>query len=169
MFTPNYKRLLFESALALKILESKDYELMYLDEFSIQLRNKSVYGWGPKGDYGFQQIHTEDFNMSFIIGFSIRRIYGVLGTTATHSHKSFITFISNILDYRVNRFEEVDSRLVIVCDNASIHKSKEVKEFLNKTEVQIMTIWPYSPALNPAEKMILFIRKKIQLLRNKGR
>ena len=141
---------------------------MYLDEFSIQLRNKSVYGWGPKGDYGFQQIHTEDFNMSFIIGFSIKRIYGVLRTTATHSHKSFITFISNILDYRVNRFEGVDSRLVIVYNNV-IHKNKEVKEFLNKTEVQIMTIWPYSSPLNPAEKMILFIKKKIQLLRNKGR
>ena len=94
MFTPNYKRLLFESALALKILESGDCELMYLDEFSIKLRNKSVYGWGPKGDYGFQQIHTEDFNMSFIIGFSIRRIYGIFGTTATHNHKSFITFIT---------------------------------------------------------------------------
>ena len=161
--------MLFESAFALRILESKGYEIMYLDEFSINLRNKSVYGWAPRGNYGFQQSHIDDFNMSFIIEFSIDRVYGVLGTTSTHSHKSFITFISNILDYRVYRLKGVDSRLAIVCDNASIHKSKEVKEYLNKTEVQIMTIWPYSPALNPAEKMILFIRQKIQLLRNKER
>ena len=140
---------------------------MYLDDFSINLRNKSVYGWAPRENYGFKQNHIEDFNMSFIIGFSIDRVYGVLGTTSTHSHKSFITFISNILDYRVNRLKRVESRLAIVCDNASIYKSKEVKEYLNKTEVQIMIIRTYSPALNPAEKMILFIRQKMQLLLNK--
>ena len=169
MFTANYWRLFFESALALMMLESKCYELLYWDEFSINFRQKSIYGWGPRGNYEFQHNYSEEFNMSFIVGFSINRIYGIMRTTSTHHHKSFITFVNHIIDYRTNKLKLSDSKLIFVCDNSSIHKSKEVKEYLNKNSVNVMTIWPYSPALNPAEKMILYIRQKIKLLRSQGK
>ena len=81
-------------------LETSWYELMYLDEFALNFRNKSVYGWGPKGNNGFKHNYVNSISMFFIIGFSICRIYRILGTTATHDHRSFISFISNIIDYK---------------------------------------------------------------------
>ena len=48
MSTPKYLRLYFESAFSLMSLETREYELMYLDEFALNFRNKSVYGWGLK-------------------------------------------------------------------------------------------------------------------------
>ena len=56
---------------------------------------------------------------------------------------------------------KVDREFVVVWDNATIHKSKLVKEFLEDTQTLMVTIPPYWPALNPAEKLILAIKQKV--------
>ena len=48
-------------------------------------------------------------------------------------------------------------------DNASIHKTKKVIKFANDNGVRLETIPVYSPALNPAEKMIQAINVKVKL------
>ena len=48
MSTPKYLRLFFESAFSLMSLETRGFEFMYLEEFALNFRNKSVYGWGLK-------------------------------------------------------------------------------------------------------------------------
>ena len=151
-------RVFFESAYSLASLEERDYEFTYLDEFSLNFKNKSVYGWGPKGNNGFRYNYTASMKMSFMIGFSINRVYRIFGTTTTHNHKSFAFFVSNILEYRTNILSMSESKFIIVWDNSSMHKSKEIMKYLKKSKVIILTIWPYSPALNPAKKMILYLR-----------
>ena len=49
-----------------------------------------------------------------MIGFSITKFYGILGPTATHNHKSFITLISNIIDHRTNVISLEESKFIIV-------------------------------------------------------
>ena len=44
MSTPKYLRLFLESAFSLMSLETREFELMYLDEFALNFRNKHVYG-----------------------------------------------------------------------------------------------------------------------------
>ena len=45
-------------------------------------------------------------------------------------------------------------------DNASIHVSKTAKKKLSEMELQWLTICPYSPSLNPIEKVIGAIKSK---------
>ena len=40
-----------------------------------------------------------------MIGFSSRQEYGLLGITNTHNLDSFITFIRNAIDFRVNKIK----------------------------------------------------------------
>ena len=101
-------------------LETWGYELMYLNEFAINSIHKSVYGWGPKGNNGFKNNYANNFSISFMIGFSIRKFYGILGTTAIHSHKFFITFICNIIDHRRSLLSLEESKFIIVWDNSYI-------------------------------------------------
>ena len=169
LFKEEQIRKFIESALVQLLLNSKGYELMFLDELSINFRQKSIYEWGPIGDNWFQQVHEENFAMSFMIGFSIKRTYGLLGTTVTHTSESFISFINNSLEYRAKSYNMEDQKLMIIWDKASIHKSKEVKIFLRNIKVHVLTILLYSPALNPAEKMILFIKQKLSTLKHQGR
>jgi len=39
----------------------------------------------------------------------------------------------------------------LICDNASYHKSKEVKEYLKNKKIELIFLLPYSPNLNPLE------------------
>ena len=169
LFRPEYTRMFFESALLQIVLEDEGYELLYVDEFSINFRSRSNYGWGPIGDGGFLKAHEERFSMSFMVGFSCRGIYGVIETTESHIFESFIFFISNSLGNRTNFHGLEPSKLIIAWDNSSIHKSKEVIKFLKNTKIQILTICPYWPTLNPAEKLILFIKQKLKMFKVQGR
>ena len=121
---------------------------MYLDEFSVNFRNSSVYGWGPIGKGGFLQTHIDSFSMSFMIGFSDKRLYGVIGTSATHNQRSFIMFIQNAIKLRAEKLKIDDINFIIICDNSSIHKGVEVNNYLKETKIRILTICPYSPDLN---------------------
>ena len=140
---------------------------MYLDEFSVNFRNSSVYGWGPIGKGGFLQTHIDSFSMSFMIGFSDKRLYGVIGTSATHNQRSFIIFIQNSIKLRAEKLKIDDINFIIICDNSSIHKDVEVKNYLKETKIRILTICPYSPDLNPWEKMILYIKQTLNVYKNK--
>jgi transposase len=53
-------------------------------------------------------------------------------------------------------------------DNSSIHKNREVREAMKELNLKILTICPYSASLNPCEKLILAIRKKVKFEVNKN-
>ena len=60
-------------------------------------------------------------------------------------------------------------KYVILCDNATIHKAKQVRNYLESSKILMVTIPPYSPTLNAAEKIILAIKEKIKRYEDEGR
>lgn len=52
--------------------------------------------------------------------------------------------------------------IVLILDNASIHRSKKVQKFLKeKAWIEILHIPPYSPELNPIERFWGWLKAKI--------
>jgi len=54
-------------------------------------------------------------------------------------------------------------KLIIVLDNVKYHHAKKLKPFLeqNRERLELMFLPPYSPDLNPIERVWWFMRKKI--------
>ena len=53
-------------------------------------------------------------------------------------------------------------KIMLILDNASIHRSKKVQAFLKKnTWIEILHIPPYSPELNPIERFWGWLKAKI--------
>ena len=52
--------------------------------------------------------------MPFIISFSIKRKYRLFGAIATHTSKSFISFINYSLEYRTKSYNMEDQKLMII-------------------------------------------------------
>ena len=54
------------------------------------------------------------------------------------------------------------SKILLIVDNASPHKSKKVKEWLkdNSQKIKLLYLPPYSPDLNPKEAVWKDIREK---------
>ncbi|MDU5082981.1 transposase [uncultured Tissierella sp.] len=65
------------------------------------------------------------------------------------SSDEIIKFLKDLLD--INRYK----RVFMIWDNARIHTSKAVEEFINQHEdaLFILNLPPYSPMLNPQENI----------------
>ena len=70
-----------------------------------------------------------------------------------------VTFISFLHQLRRNF---PNKNLLIIVDNASIHKSKKVQLFLEKhKEITLFHLPTYSPEYNPVEKIWWWIKPKV--------
>ena len=159
MLTFDKIRNFYESAVIQILLELIDYEPIYVDKFTLNFRFNIMYGWSVIGKWSLLESNISKFSMSFMIGFSSSRVYGILGTTGTHNSDSFIVFVRSAVEYRTRILENSNSNFMIVCNNSFIHKSMDISRYISGTCLHILTICPYSPSLNPIEKLILYIKK----------
>ena len=148
-----------------KQLEDKGFELLYIDEFSVSDRSFKAYGWSKRGGPGWLSGFPDSFSMSFFLAFSRNQFYGIMGNEETSNSRKFIYFLKKVLKFRNHKPNLNSKRLVIVLDNASIHKSDEVVKFISKLSLTVLTIPPYEPSLNSVEKFILAIKMKLRKLR----
>lgn len=52
--------------------------------------------------------------------------------------------------------------IILILDNSSIHKSKQVKKFLKHNPwVKLKFLAPYSPEYNPIERFWLWLKEKV--------
>ena len=58
--------------------------------------------------------------------------------------------------------ESSNNLIIVVSDNATIHKSKLVKDMIRELKVSIVAIVPYWQFLNPIERYISVIKSKIK-------
>jgi len=53
-------------------------------------------------------------------------------------------------------------RIIVILDNASIHRSKKVSRFLERNKkISLMYLPTYSPEYNPVEQIWLFLKSNI--------
>ena len=140
----------------MKYLESNHKELLFIDEFIYSSHSNKQYGWCKKSENSIYYAPLDDFRMSFMIWFSKFRIYGVIGTNETFDSNMFLQFL-------IQMKENLHSNWVFIADNASIHKTNQIREYLEDTKQLLITIPSYSPWLNPWEHLIRSIKSKIRM------
>ena len=154
-------RKFFESAILQIKLEENNFELIFIDEFSLSSKHNKLYGWSKVGQKGYVLTHYDSFSMFFVVAFSERGIYGIKGASkimnAAYSSVSWIKFLK-----KGNSRDHFENNFCIILNNASIHTSIVVNEFWIKMKISIITISPYSPSLNPWETIISVIKIKIR-------
>lgn len=73
-------------------------------------------------------------------------------TSVTKKQEDFLQFL-----YQVRR-KHTKKRLILVIDNASIHKAKKVKQYCKEHNIKLVYLPPYSPEYNKIE----FLRKRLK-------
>ena len=156
------------AALVQSKLDMLHTELIYIDEFSVNERNSNNYGWWEKGKQGYVDYLMDNFSMTFIWAFSEQRFYGIMGNKESNNSASLIQFLIKIFECRSKIITIENLNPFTVWDNASLHKSRELLKIYKDSGISVLTIPPYEPALNPAEKLILAIKTKIKIYQNEG-
>ena len=129
--------------------------IFFLDESTISTNDFKGKTWAPIGKTPIIRLIKNRATVNVISVISPRG--KLLFSTFKHSTKSktFISFIKSVLK------EVTRKRVVLIADNASIHKSKLVKSFLEKTpRLTIHYLPPYSPELNPDEYVWSHLKSK---------
>ena len=105
--------------------------------------------------------------LSFIVTLSEQAIEGIKDAEKSIEGKTFYWFISDV--WRKMWEKNGNNKVCIIMDNAALHKSKAVVEGIQRDGIRWVTITPYSPQLNAAEKMIAVLKSKMKQVIVSGR
>lgn len=123
-------------------------KLVFLDESSINLDMTRLYARGPKGERVYDYVSDTRWKAMSVIS-SLR----LSGQTECLVYKNSLTgdffkqWLKEALCPTLHRGD------VLVMDNLSCHKVKGVQELIEQAGAQLRYLPPYSPDLNPIEKM----------------
>ena len=155
-------RQICESIILQLALDKKEFRSVYIDEFKFSSESYTEYGWTKWGTKEYRFINKSNFNMSFMIGFSLHGIEGVVVTNGTFNSQKFKKFIWDTV-------KGESTNLALIMDNARIHKAYIINRFWRDSGILAVTIQPYSPFWNPCEKLILRIKSAARKIKESGK
>lgn len=79
--------------------------------------------------------------------------------TTTHEKGNYESTIEHLKRVRENYPKK---KLLFLMDNATWHKKQEVKEFCKNNNIELIFLPPYSPELNPIERVWSFLKSKVK-------
>lgn len=139
---------------------AEDYEIFYQDESTLQLCNNIVRTYSPKGVTPILELQDTKGYQYVCIASAISEAGKMFYQIRDDSFKGdgIIGFLSDLLAFACRK-------VLLIWDNASWHKSQEIKDFLNTDlgkRLWVANTPPYSPEFNPDE-LVWANLKKVQI------
>jgi transposase len=80
-----------------------------------------------------------------------------------------VTILDKVKDFK-NKHYSRQSKVLLIWDNVSCHRSQEVKDWLkqNPNQIELDNFPPYSPEMNPIEKVWKRLKQNINHLRGEA-
>lgn len=125
--------------------------IICIDETSVDTRMMPIYGWSLKGNKLTNEVNAYKTRYTIICAISNKKVIYYEIVKKSVNKTIFRNFIEKLFDKGINNMK-------IVLDNACIHHSKLVKEYVNNTTNEFIYNAPYTPEYNPIE--ILFGKLK---------
>ena len=143
-------------------LKEREFIIVWIDESSFNSAALPLYSWMLKGKDPDRIIRQSSERFNVIAAQWRKEVYFMLkrSTIKEEQFKEFWMQLDNELKFRLAK-NTYEKRMVIMFDNASIHKTKAVKQLIKKLKWVAFTIPPYSPELNQIEHTFGILKTKI--------
>ncbi|KAG0438237.1 hypothetical protein DMUE_3210 [Dictyocoela muelleri] len=143
---------------AIALAQITDERLIFLDESGFNLHLNKKQGYSPKNTNCFINVpNSKGTNISLLCAINTNRILATNVKIGSFKSVDMIHFINNNLQ-QLGPHE----RKYLIMDNASIHKTAEVREALALKNYILMFLPPYSPQLNPIEEFFSCFKAKVK-------
>ena len=106
-------------------LEQNGVAVVYRDEFKYSWNNAKHYDRTVRGRSGDFKLPTWNFQASFMVVFSLKKIHGNWLLEAPIIQKNYILFLHNLN-------KNIDAGYAIIWDNSKNIVTNKVKEFVEK-------------------------------------
>jgi transposase len=122
--------------------------VVYLDETGFAPSTHRQFGWAAKGQrvHGLQSGQQRP-RTSLIGAYEQRKLLAPMLFEGTCNTEVFNQWLEHML------LPELTAGSLIVLDNATFHTSKRTKELVEEVGCELLYLAPYSPDLNPIEKL----------------
>lgn len=111
-----------------------------------------IYGYAKKGSQCFSyESALKGIKNSFLAAWCNGKIHYPCLIEGNFNKQSFLFWFENFMKYICKNFNPLES--MIVLDNASIHNKEIIFQYAKKYQIYVLFLPPYSPDLNPIEKI----------------
>jgi len=135
-------------------------DLVFVDEMGVNCSMRQRYGRSAVGippRKTITSIRSQNISVCAAISRNGALTFKVLEKAFNADH--FRIFVTDLLE-ELHRLAAVNKVLII--DNASIHKNKELKQLIEEAGHQLIFLPPYTPQLNPIEEFFSAWKSKIR-------
>ena len=143
-------------------LKESGYLIVYIDEVSFSTRFLPMYTWMPKGELPWKVYRELSCSLNAIAAQWGNDKYFMIksSTTIGMMFAHFIERLQIQLTKRVTK-PQLLKRTIYILDNARIHKVEEVYRMMQKYQMQVFSMPPYSPELSRIEKTFGTLKNNI--------
>lgn len=133
-----------------------DEAICFVDGVHPTHNSKPAYGWIKRGERKELASNTgrQRINLSGAIDIVSRKV--IIHEDVTLNARSTIAFLKKIEEAYPQA-----NRVYVFCDNARYYRNKEVEEYLKTSKIQMRFLPPYSPNLNPIERLWKFVYENV--------
>ena len=129
--------------------------LVYLDEVGFALKGVRRQTWAPRGETPLVTFPANWSKLSTIGAITSNGRFFQNTQQGAICSPGVTRFLSHLLDH-------VTGPVVVVLDNAGIHRSKAVQTFVESHErLSLVYLPPYAPELNPIELVWAYVKRNV--------
>ena len=131
-----------------------DEEIYFLDAVHPEFQSQSVSGWIKKGEVKTLPTTNKQYRLHFLGAIALANMAVVVKEYPTVDGEAMIDFLKHLEN------TSKASKIRVICDNGRSNKNKAVKEYLKTSKIEIHYLPPYSPNLNPIERLWKVMRER---------
>jgi transposase len=129
-------------------------EIYFLDAVHPEFQSQSVFGWIRKGEIKTLPTTSKQYRLHFIGAILLKNMKVISQEYPTVNAENMIDFLNHLQE------ASTASKIHIICDNGRANKNKAIQAYLQTSRIEIHYLPPYSPNLNPIERLWKVMREK---------
>lgn len=131
----------------------KDAEIYFIDAFHPDYQSQAVSGWIKKGEMKTLPTTNKQTRLHFVGAINLENMDVIAREYETVKGEHVISFLKDL------ETTSKASKIYVISDNGRSNKNKEIEEFLKTSKIKIFYLPPYSPNLNPIERLWKVVRE----------
>ncbi len=151
---PHKQEMFIEKYEELKLNAEPDEEIYFIDAVHPAFQSQSVCGWIKKGESKTLPTTNKQKRLHFIGAIALENMQLISREYKTIDAESIIEFFKEL------ETNSQASKIHIICDNGRANKNKALQEYLKTSKIEIHYLTPYSPNLNPIERLWKLMRER---------
>ena len=147
-----------------------DRDIVSIDETQVQAGFMRTSVWGKKGARTVLPAGRKGKPVHIIAAIWKHGLLGYMVRDDRIKSNGHIFFLGKLFEeLRLIDPHNYKNRFVVLMDNAGAHKKKEVKDFIEAQEVQVLCNGPMTPHVQPIEYIFSMFKRELKRISDSGR